>query len=417
MKPVHLLLVGILLASAATGQTIFFISIDSDERELFRVTVGKKTYSSDGFGHLVIPHLIDSTYSLKIEFLSGKYDEHIFSVEMDHRDRGFQMKKRDARNWVLFDWQRLELLNTVQNEKRTPNANEGRRTDEFARLMAAVVNDSSVLILSDHSDAFRHSTAMTAVPTDAKKGAKMAVDSVLPVKDALGKGVIQKEFRKPDTLVKETGTSVSTQTSGSVTANEQVIRKDTESVGQAEDVIQGRVKKIQDKTDIAFRSQLFRDSSVVGVDSILIKIPLDVPAANQNKILPAAQPSAGWRDTSLNAMKSIKDTAVKSSRLVMINSDCRFFATDEDVDKLRVKMMETEESGVRIEAARRGMRNRCFSTKQVRSLTELFSNDESRYRYFEAVYPYVSDTDAFRELIVFLTDEYFKARFKALVRY
>ncbi len=100
----------------------------------------------------------------------------------------------------------------------------------------------------------------------------------------------------------------------------------------------------------------------------------------------------------------------------MINSDCRSFAVDADVDKLRIKMLAENNVDDRIMAARKYLKTKCFYTKQIKSLSELFLSDEGRYRFFDASYPFVIDTDNFKELVSLLRDEYFVNRFKAMVR-
>jgi hypothetical protein len=99
----------------------------------------------------------------------------------------------------------------------------------------------------------------------------------------------------------------------------------------------------------------------------------------------------------------------------MVNSDCRNFASDQDLDKLRLAMLDQDGAERRIAAALKVFRTKCFSTRQIRALSELFNTDDGRYRFFEAAYPYVSDTDHYPDLLAFFTDPYYIQRFKTLV--
>lgn len=103
-------------------------------------------------------------------------------------------------------------------------------------------------------------------------------------------------------------------------------------------------------------------------------------------------------------------------KVEMINSDCRGLAIDADVDKLRIKMLAENNVDDRIAAARKYFKTKCFYTKQIRSLSELFLSDEGRYRFFDAAFPFAVDTDNFKQLVSLLSDEYFVNRFKAMVR-
>ena len=103
-------------------------------------------------------------------------------------------------------------------------------------------------------------------------------------------------------------------------------------------------------------------------------------------------------------------------KMEMINSDCKSLAADTDVDKLRIKMLAENNVDDRIAAARKYFKTKCFYTKQIKSLSELFLSDEGRYRFFDAAFPFAIDTDNFKGLVALLSDEYFVNRFKAMVR-
>lgn len=102
--------------------------------------------------------------------------------------------------------------------------------------------------------------------------------------------------------------------------------------------------------------------------------------------------------------------------ILLMNSDCVNFASEFDVDKLRVKMISAGSVDDKVAAAKKVFKTKCFVTRYIRGLSELFPNDEARFKFFDAAYPYVSDTGNFRQLLELFTDELYIARFKALVR-
>lgn len=110
------------------------------------------------------------------------------------------------------------------------------------------------------------------------------------------------------------------------------------------------------------------------------------------------------------------DQAANKKPLLLMNSDCVNFASEFDVDKLRVKMISAGSVDDKVVAAKKVFKTKCFVTRYIRGLSELFPNDESRFKFFDAAYPYVSDTGNFRQLLELFTDELYIARFKALVR-
>jgi hypothetical protein len=53
----------------------------------------------------------------------------------------------------------------------------------------------------------------------------------------------------------------------------------------------------------------------------------------------------------------------------------------------------------------------------VRALSELFKTDEGKYKWLDAVYPFVSDAGNFSALGELIKDEYYLNRFKAMLRH
>ena len=62
-------------------------------------------------------------------------------------------------------------------------------------------------------------------------------------------------------------------------------------------------------------------------------------------------------------------------------------------------------------------RTKCFSTTQIKNLSTLFLTDEFKYKFFDAAYQYVSDSENFVSLQSELNDEYYINRFKAMLRF
>jgi hypothetical protein len=103
-------------------------------------------------------------------------------------------------------------------------------------------------------------------------------------------------------------------------------------------------------------------------------------------------------------------------KVVMINSDCVKLATESDVDKMRVKMMAESDLQKRLGVANKYFRTMCLYAKQIKGLSELFPDDESKYKFLELAYPFAADTANFKQLYELLTDEAYVTKFKKLVR-
>jgi hypothetical protein len=98
---------------------------------------------------------------------------------------------------------------------------------------------------------------------------------------------------------------------------------------------------------------------------------------------------------------------------VYVNSDCHNFANDLDVDKLRAKMLEAARDDERIAVARKAFKVKCFYTHYIRSLSEVFTTDAAKYRFFEAAWPFAAD-EHFHELSNLLADPVYTGKFRTL---
>jgi hypothetical protein len=99
-----------------------------------------------------------------------------------------------------------------------------------------------------------------------------------------------------------------------------------------------------------------------------------------------------------------------------VNSDCKAFASNEDFLKLRKKMAAESDMDNMLKTARKYFRSKCFSTEQIKDLSYLFLTNEGKYKFFDAAYPFTSDSDQYGVLESQLTDEYYLTRFKAMIR-
>lgn len=109
-----------------------------------------------------------------------------------------------------------------------------------------------------------------------------------------------------------------------------------------------------------------------------------------------------------------KDT---TSQVVMNNSDCQQMASEDFFQKIRRKMASRSgDEGIFRMAEKYFSDGTCFSTQQIQSLTYLFMTDEYKFKFLELAYPHTYDTNHFSSLIKTLGNDYYRGRFKAMVR-
>jgi hypothetical protein len=119
--------------------------------------------------------------------------------------------------------------------------------------------------------------------------------------------------------------------------------------------------------------------------------------------------------TDTGATKNGSDPGVKSKKPApaVVNSDCKAFAGDYDIDKLRLKLLASPKEEDKILIAKKVFKFKCFSSAQIRALCEVFTADAGKYRFLEAAYPFVWD-DHFRGLSDILTDPSYVGRFRTM---
>jgi hypothetical protein len=120
-----------------------------------------------------------------------------------------------------------------------------------------------------------------------------------------------------------------------------------------------------------------------------------------------------------NTPAPVIDTAATTlkKKMAIPNTDCKIWASENDVDKLRVKMLAQKTDDDKLMTARKIFKQRCFSTRQIKGLSELFITEEGIYRWLDTAYPFVSDPSNFETAIDLLKDEYYINRFKAMIRH
>jgi hypothetical protein len=421
------------------SQQEYFVFLQTENRQPFYVRMGEKNFSSSANGYLILSKLKDSSYSFAVGFPQNQFPEQPFLIHVK-KDRGFEVKNLGDKGWALFDLQTLELINS----SRPAGSGSGgasysliKKDDGFARLMAGVVNDTAVMYTVMYmvvkTEPVVSNTAKDTVAREIVKEEKKPADTMAAVVTKPA-DTVTATVKKPEEPKKEDSV---------IAKHEEVKKPDTVAITtkifekdpMKDSVLNPPALPVihvvnQFKTDSGYHMIFVDDAR----DSIDIFIPADAPQQHVEK--PATdtvkaeikiekktvdsstiiQPKTDTAAIKPPVKETIIDTPKTSSRLVMINSDCRSFATANDVDKLRVKLISEKDSEARIAAAKKIFKTKCFSALQIKALSEMFPYDEQKYRFFETAYPFVSDTSNFKSLVSLFSDPVYVQRFRKLVR-
>ncbi|MGZ5254933.1 MAG: DUF4476 domain-containing protein [Flavitalea sp.] len=382
-----------------------FVFIQSKKNESFYVRIGDKTFNSSSFGHLVIPRLTEEALKFSIGFSRRSIPEQDFELKLNGKDRGYELNIENDNRLFLYEWLTSSKIPTTTPPvvKSGLSVTGIKRTDPFAMLMAGVVNDSLVLFTEKPVEKTELAKVPEIMQTPVKEDNAITQNpvTVSPPTEPFRRVVIT-PADTPKTKI-DSATALNPSSADSI-----VIVQATEIKQDSTTLAEVKVIEVV---------SLIEESSSPD-EKRLIYLINDTKERVEVIITKDAEPVISDVKPVITEPQSQKntDSVDDKSGVVLMNSDCQRFATDTDVDRLRIQMLKETNDDDRVFAARKIFRTKCFTVKQITALTELFKDDAARYMLFDAAYPFVYDSGNFKSLISFLTEEYYITRFKALVR-
>ncbi|HTI94659.1 MAG TPA: DUF4476 domain-containing protein [Puia sp.] len=452
MSKFGLVIVLILMAFNNYAQD-YFVLIQADNRSPFYVRLGNQVYSSSPGGHLILSQLKDSTYGLTIGLPGQSIPEQRYTLNIHRKDQEFGLKDQGEKGVSLYDVQ--------TGEARAPELPMGggeevrsagiKKDDAFSRLMAGVVHDTSVLY---NTYAMEQVLRDSVVAVSSPEGDSAARVSGASVPDSLTRPGDSSAVNPAGVLVSNPPV---TAVPSAINPDTAVIANSAEGVAAhpksdtqalVKPLYRPRVVKLSERKLARSVRLAYADHSAgKKADTIIIFIPVDTLAVTKGGQKPSRaadttrmafprghgpnpdSPIVGPGQNipsrpGIPANETLRprpaDTPRKSSvsrpSLPFVNSDCHNYATDYDVDKLRVKLLEGTKDEDRVLAARKVFKTRCFSTSQIRALSEVFTTDAAKFRFFEVAYPFCSD-DRFRELSSLLADPVYSSKFRVMTEH
>lgn len=408
MKYFGLLFFSFLLFSIAPvkAQQNHFIYIQTENKQPFYIKIDKKIISSSVSGYLIIPKLTDGEYNFTVGFPKNEWDDQNFICKVDKKDAGYLLKNFGEKGWGLFNLQTLDVNMAVNKpETKTPGAND--KSDEFSTMLSTVVNDPSIKQIEPVAEKEKF------VPVQANADSATVVPPVV---------IVQKEeIKKDKTKIIGEGKEI---TYIDINGDQQdtiviiiPVDKSFNNVS-ADNAVQTDINKSKEDVPVQKVDEPLAKPGVQ-TDTVVVENKVKEPETKKAPeflnidINPPVVDKAKDNSANHDSMKG----EVVTPRPVMINSDCKNFATDEDFLKLRKKMVSADEDDKMIEVAKKVFRTRCFTTEQIRNLGSLFLKDAGRYSFYDAAYPFVSDSHNYSTLAAQLSDPYYINRFNIMIRH
>jgi hypothetical protein len=452
---VRIIIFFLFFSQGASAQINHFIYLQTENKQPFYVKLDKVLLSSSASGYLIIPKLKDGSYKLTVGFPKNEWQEQVFNYTVQQLDAGYLLKNFGEKGWGLFNFQSLDITMSL-NSNVTVTAKNDDKTDAFSALLSNVVNDPAILkkesvnkiaVKTDSSDsiattAIKSTIAIVEPPIASKPVSKIeklaeteakgefhlvyldnsnekkdSIDILIPVNDQI---VEKKVAAATGNIEVKEGAVI--EKKASQLAND----KETQKIDGQQDVVQNPIIEPQ-KVDV--KENL--PDTLNNIEPLIKKTAkAEKPAkVKAEKFLPIELAVlTTTSDTITNTVKVTNtpvdsitvnkvDNSIVKQNTVIINSDCITNATDEDFLKLRKKMAAAATDEEMIAIAKKVLKQKCFSTSQIKNLAVLFLKDDGRYSFFDLAYPFVWDSYNFSSLENQLSDTYFINRFKAMIRH
>ncbi len=427
-----------LIAYGLLAQQNHFIYLQTENKQPFYIKLNKKILSSSASGYLIIPKLQDGNYTLTIGFPKNEWPEQNVTCTLDKKDEGFLLKNFVDKGWGLFNLQTMELVMSDAKIFENKDIADDTKKDVFSNTLSNVVNDPSIVKKSEIKPVI--SEVVKPVVESVKKEESLnpttGIAKLLSTHTSEGTEMVYIDIvnDKPDTI--------------SVFIPAEKVSEIILPVSKVEvPVVERKIDTI--KNPEIKNSDIDLQNSNVKVDTfskqLIIPEIINEKKTSEPKLenkkaetksgdtkfidIELPNPNAKADTTSKQLVTEVisqkkpetivipekqKENIVKP---VMINSDCKNFAIEDDFLKLRKKMAAESNDDDMLGLAKKTFRSKCFTTEQVKNLSVLFLKDEGKYSFFDLAYPFVSDSYNFSSLETQLQDNYLINRFRAMIRH
>lgn len=415
MKYFFKLLFLLFLINTVAAQEKHFVFIESDTKRPFYISLNGKVYSSTASGYVIIPKLDEGEYTAIIGFAGNSFPEQSFRYVVAQKDLGYILKNFGEKGWGLIDLQTLAV--TMAGETHQPSAlteiikpkpvEEYKPEISFERKKDTVPN---VPVKKEEA----------VVTVDANVSANKPVDSILatPI-NSMPLGITSQAL------------------SGALNPLTQPAEKrDSSSLTNTTVTVSSIIKKVAEVKGNMGIYLTYVDGHQNANDTIQLIIPTnDVDGTSLSKGSPDNTAIASQKNPEnksptntdlqflnmeLNNTKkdSINSNSTSTEKPVMlVNSNCVNSASESDYNKLRRKIASQTSEDDKMNEAKKVFKNKCFTTSQIKGLSSLFLSDESRYKFFDVSYNFVTDAEQYSSLEKELIDPYYITRFKAMLKH
>ena len=438
MKKIFRLFVLLFIASSSLkAQKVYFIYLQTDNLQPFYARMGEKIYNSTSTGYLILSNLRDSVYSVNIGIQGSQAPDQPYSITVNRKDQGYLVKNFGDKGWGLFNLSSMAVtMPSVSSVNTNPVQivkTEKREDNPFTNLLAKAADDSTIKERPIIEKPEEKKTETIVLTTEKKEEPKTEIKENIPPK--------QEEIKKENIPVekKEEPKVDTTASKTQIQESDNAARIKADSIAavkkQEDEFLKQEALRKQDSIDKArietnnkaeYKRSVVKlkseSSTTAGVGLVFIDLLADNTTDTIRILIPAETKKTTPVEIKQEEKKFLDIPPVDSAQkevarpMAIKNNNCKTVATEDDFFKLRKKMVSERNNDDMIAEARKVFKAKCFSTVQIKNLSALFLTDEFKYKFFDAAYQHISDSENFSTLQSELKDEYFINRFKAMVQ-
>ena len=288
----------------------------------------------------------------------------------------------------------MQTMNTIREgktpQKAVDTAKTAKKNTDFGDMLSDVVNDSTLT---------KPAPQDKPITTETNNTITAPTPNTIPVASDIR------------------NTSVPPETNNAVT---KVLQESTDTGTHAVFV---DVNNPNDTVNVFIPSEntpLSSSSAASNSQTVMNTAPPPTPQNNTFLSTPTDTTATTGTKTVGNPFYSSTDSNVNSSKNIststLTNANCKEMATDDDVAKLKKKIIGEKDPDIMIVVAKKILKAKCVTTDQVKTIGALFLNDEARYNFYEALYSSTYDHGNYPSLQSQLLDPYYKKRFQTMLR-
>ncbi len=478
LKLLYLFCCLLVSSGLAAQDASYFVYIQHEKQQPFYVKLEGKMLSSSVKGYVILPKLPQGKVPVTIGFPKSEAPEQSYVLRLTgQRDYGFLLKNTGDNDYALYDLQTFatlksgggaplqenvtvtrissegstaeqkELINNVQADVEAALAKKAdtvvpKKKGSFAEALDRVVTDDRpedmpleapkpkpvpVIVAADPAPVVEDVAPVTTKKPKGRKNRKEREALTEEEKNLLSSVMEDEKKAAADEAVAATATdpvvvdsavaTIADQSSEAVPVKKE--RKPKKKKGQAEPefIDFDKTTTTSPAEPVAEKAAEVVTENVPPEEELSAKEIRDAKRQKRKDERAAAERAAFVKDSIANAEFNAPVAAEeKKPAIKMVNSDCEKILEVDAFRKLLRTMNGKKNDEDMVDAFRKGTRSVCVSTEQIRALTQLIATEENRYQLLDAAYARTYDTQNFSTLGDLLKEDYYKGRFKAMIK-